>query len=73
MAKYIEMTISANDMRAFIFENTADYNEFMSEVRDKQNLKVNALKVPPQPLNSFRSRHNISHYRYDLHVLYSGK
>lgn len=62
VAKYIEMTISANDMRAFIFENTADYNEFMSEVRDKQNLKVNALKVPPQPLSSFRSRHNISHY-----------
>uniref|UniRef100_K1QNC5 Structural maintenance of chromosomes protein 5 n=1 Tax=Magallana gigas TaxID=29159 RepID=K1QNC5_MAGGI len=62
VAKYIEMTISANDMRAFIFENTADYNEFMSEVRDRQNLKVNALKVPPQQLSSFRSKHNISHY-----------
>jgi hypothetical protein len=63
VAKYIEMHISSNDMRAFIFENTADYNTFMSEVRDKQKLKINALKVPPQPLSAFKAKKHISHYR----------
>ncbi|XP_061164858.1 structural maintenance of chromosomes protein 5-like [Saccostrea echinata] len=62
VAKFIEMHISANDMRAFIFENTEDYNVFMREVRDKQNLRVNALKVPPQQLAAFNARHNISRY-----------
>ncbi|XP_078313053.1 structural maintenance of chromosomes protein 5-like [Crassostrea virginica] len=62
VAKYIEMHISANDMRAFIFENTEDYNLFMREVRDRQNLKVNALKVPNKPLSAFKARKDISYY-----------
>lgn len=70
VAKYIEMHISANDMRAFIFENTEDYNLFMREVRDRQNLKVNALKVPNKPLSAFKARKEISYYRSAISCLY---
>ncbi|XP_067886687.1 structural maintenance of chromosomes protein 5 isoform X2 [Heterodontus francisci] len=45
-AKYIENHISMNDMRAFVCVNMDDMDAFLSEVRDKQKLKVNAVCAP---------------------------
>ena len=45
-AKYIESIISRNDRKAFIFERSDDLNMFMSELRDKQKLTINAVLAP---------------------------
>ncbi|XP_048448222.1 structural maintenance of chromosomes protein 5 [Rhincodon typus] len=45
-AKYIENHIPMNDMRAFVCVNMDDMGAFLSEVRDKQRLKVNAVCAP---------------------------
>uniref|UniRef100_A0A674IF41 Structural maintenance of chromosomes protein 5 n=1 Tax=Terrapene triunguis TaxID=2587831 RepID=A0A674IF41_9SAUR len=47
-AKYVENHISANDMRAFVFENQEDMEIFLREVRDHQKLKVNAVCAPTE-------------------------
>lgn len=47
-AKYIENHIPMNDLKAFVFENGADMEVFLSEVRDNQKLKVNAVCAPNQ-------------------------
>ncbi|MBN3322157.1 SMC5 protein, partial [Atractosteus spatula] len=47
-AKYIENQVSMNDLRAFVFQKQEDMEAFMSEVRDKQKLRVNAVIAPPQ-------------------------
>ncbi|XP_048383273.1 structural maintenance of chromosomes protein 5 isoform X2 [Stegostoma tigrinum] len=45
-AKYIENHIPMNDLRAFVCVNMDDMGAFLSEVRDKQRLKVNAVCAP---------------------------
>uniref|UniRef100_F7FZ50 Structural maintenance of chromosomes protein 5 n=1 Tax=Ornithorhynchus anatinus TaxID=9258 RepID=F7FZ50_ORNAN len=45
-AKYVENHISANDMRAFVFENQDDMETFLQEVRDNQHLRVNTVIAP---------------------------
>ncbi|KAJ3586807.1 hypothetical protein NHX12_013199 [Muraenolepis orangiensis] len=45
-AIYVECHIPFNDLRAFVFEKRADMEIFMKEVRDKLNLKVNAVLAP---------------------------
>ncbi|XP_064032553.1 structural maintenance of chromosomes protein 5 [Pogoniulus pusillus] len=45
-AKYIENHISANDMRAFVFESQEDMEVFLLEMRDHQKLRVNAVCAP---------------------------
>ncbi|XP_069736917.1 structural maintenance of chromosomes protein 5 [Phaenicophaeus curvirostris] len=47
-AKYIENHISANDMRAFVFESQEDMETFLREMRDHQKLKVNAVCAPAE-------------------------
>ncbi|XP_034629986.1 structural maintenance of chromosomes protein 5 isoform X1 [Trachemys scripta elegans] len=47
-AKYVENHISANDMRAFVFESQEDMEIFLREVRDHQKLKVNAVCAPTE-------------------------
>lgn len=42
-AKYVENHISLHDLRAFVFQKKEDMEMFLSEVRDKQNLKVNSV------------------------------
>ncbi|XP_063068342.1 structural maintenance of chromosomes protein 5 [Engraulis encrasicolus] len=62
-SKYIESHIPVNDLRAFVFQKAEDMEKFMSEVRDKQGLRVNAViapqeshatKPPSRPLESLR-------------------
>ncbi|NXE83490.1 SMC5 protein, partial [Cochlearius cochlearius] len=45
-AKYIENHISANDMRAFVFESQEDMEMFL--MRDHQKLRVNAVCAPSE-------------------------
>ncbi|NXY42891.1 SMC5 protein, partial [Ceuthmochares aereus] len=61
-AKYIENHISANDIRAFVFESQKDMETFLMEMRDHQKLKVNAVcapakscaeNVPSRPIEEF--------------------
>ncbi|XP_074022762.1 structural maintenance of chromosomes protein 5 [Numenius arquata] len=47
-AKYVENHISANDMRAFVFESQEDMEMFLVEMRDHQKLKVNAVCAPAE-------------------------
>lgn len=57
------MHVSANDLKAFVFENTEDYNYFMNTMRDEQRLKVNALKAPKKPVNEYLPPNSIDRYR----------
>ncbi|KAK7492679.1 hypothetical protein BaRGS_00016158 [Batillaria attramentaria] len=61
-AKYVETHISERDMRAFVFEDPDDLDKFM-EIMQEQRLKVNTVKVPPQPLSSFKPKYPIDHIR----------
>ncbi|TNN63960.1 Structural maintenance of chromosomes protein 5 [Liparis tanakae] len=45
-AKFVENHISFHDLRAFVFQRKDDMEKFMSEVRDKMNLKVNSISAP---------------------------
>ncbi|KAF1583617.1 UNVERIFIED_CONTAM: Structural maintenance of chromosomes protein 5, partial [Eudyptes robustus] len=45
-AKYVENHISANDMRAFVFESQEDMEMFL--MRDHQKLRVNAVCAPTE-------------------------
>ncbi|NXK13972.1 SMC5 protein, partial [Herpetotheres cachinnans] len=45
-AKYVENHISANDMRAFVFESQEDMEMFL--MRDHQKLRVNAVCAPAE-------------------------
>ncbi|NWS61794.1 SMC5 protein, partial [Chunga burmeisteri] len=45
-AKYVENHISANDMRAFVFESREDMEMFL--MRDHQKLRVNAVCAPAE-------------------------
>ncbi|KAM6187098.1 structural maintenance of chromosomes protein 5 [Sarcoramphus papa] len=47
-AKYVENHISANDMRAFVFESQEDMEMFLVEMRDHQKLRVNAVCAPAE-------------------------
>ncbi|XP_074651000.1 structural maintenance of chromosomes protein 5-like [Tubulanus polymorphus] len=56
-APYIEQTIAKKDMFAFICEESDDLYKFLSILRKQQGLKVAALKMPPQPVESFQPRY----------------
>ena len=58
-AKFLEMVVPNNDMRAFVCETRKDLQLFLSEVRDKQSLKVNAVAPPETPLENFTPRRSI--------------
>ncbi|XP_031142568.1 structural maintenance of chromosomes protein 5 [Sander lucioperca] len=45
-AKFVENHISFHDLRAFVFQRKDDMERFMTEVRDKMNLKVNSISAP---------------------------
>ncbi|KAG9354043.1 hypothetical protein JZ751_012167 [Albula glossodonta] len=47
-AKYIESHLPQNDLKAFVFEKQEDMEVFMTEVRDNQRLRVNAVIAPAE-------------------------
>lgn len=68
-AKYLESTISMNDMKAFVCENNEDMKLFMEIIRTKQKLKVNVIVAPPKPASSFQPSQPISQLRqYGFHT-----
>ena len=64
-AKFVETHIAPNDIRAFVCEDPDDLEVFMCIMRDEQKLKVNAVKVPPQPVASFHPNYPIDQLKYD--------
>ncbi|XP_071488629.1 structural maintenance of chromosomes protein 5-like [Diadema antillarum] len=52
-AKYVERSIPSQDLLAFVCEDADDQDKFITEVRDKQGLRVNVVKSPAEPLSSF--------------------
>ncbi|XP_014666674.1 PREDICTED: structural maintenance of chromosomes protein 5-like [Priapulus caudatus] len=68
MAKYVENHINFKDMVAFVCEDADDMELFMKTLRDEQDLRINAVKVPDEPLASFVPPKPIEHYsRYGFH------
>ncbi|KAM3617031.1 uncharacterized protein V6R79_001296 [Siganus canaliculatus] len=69
-AKYVENHISFNDLRAFVFQRKQDMEKFMSEVRDRMNLRVNAISAPEEsvsrkpPSKSIESLRRFGFYTY---------
>ena len=54
-AKYVENSIAFRDLTSlFLFEKSDDMHLFMSEVRDRMGLVVNAALIPNQSLSSFK-------------------
>ena len=63
MAKYLEQHVSFNDMRAFVCDNTEDFNLFMDIMREEQKLRVNAVKTPNCSLDKFQPKFPIGRYQ----------
>ncbi|XP_035247497.1 structural maintenance of chromosomes protein 5 isoform X2 [Anguilla anguilla] len=62
-AKYIESHVPQNDLKAFVFQRQEDMEVFMTEVRDRQRLRVNAViapaescanRPPPRPIQALQ-------------------
>ncbi|CAN9516172.1 unnamed protein product [Ophioblennius macclurei] len=62
-AKYVETHIPFRDLRAFVFQRKDDMEMFMSEVRDKRNLKVNAICAPETSCSQKPPSRNIESIR----------
>ncbi|XP_037540129.1 structural maintenance of chromosomes protein 5 [Nematolebias whitei] len=58
-AKYVENHISFHDLRAFVFQRKDDMEKFMTEVRDKLNLKVNSISAPAESCSKRTPSRNI--------------
>uniref|UniRef100_A0A3P8UR75 Structural maintenance of chromosomes protein 5 n=1 Tax=Cynoglossus semilaevis TaxID=244447 RepID=A0A3P8UR75_CYNSE len=68
-AKYVENHIPFHDLRAFVFQKKADMEKFMTEVRDKMNLRVNAISTPEKSFSEQQpSRHIESLRRFGFHI-----
>ncbi|XP_013875182.1 structural maintenance of chromosomes protein 5 [Austrofundulus limnaeus] len=62
-AKYVENHISFNDLRSFVFQRKDDMEKFMTEVRDKLNLKVNSISAPEESCSKRTPSRNIESLR----------
>ncbi|CAJ1085313.1 structural maintenance of chromosomes protein 5 [Xyrichtys novacula] len=58
-AKYVETHIAFHDLRAFVFQRKDDMERFMAEVRDKMNLRVNAISSPEESCSRREPSRNI--------------
>lgn len=59
--KYVENAIPMRDLTSmFLFEDSNDMHHFMSEVRDKMGLTVNAALVPRHKLDDFQPPKHIN-------------
>nr|XP_040049541.1 structural maintenance of chromosomes protein 5 [Gasterosteus aculeatus aculeatus] len=62
-AKFVENHISFHDLRAFVFQKKDDMERFMTEVRDKLNLKVNSISAPEDSCSRRPPSRNIESLR----------
>uniref|UniRef100_A0A672JDM0 Structural maintenance of chromosomes protein 5 n=1 Tax=Salarias fasciatus TaxID=181472 RepID=A0A672JDM0_SALFA len=63
-AQYVETHISFHDLRAFVFQRKDDMEKFMSEVRDKKNLKVNSICAPETSCSQRPPSRNIERFGF---------
>ncbi|XP_061592251.1 structural maintenance of chromosomes protein 5 [Cololabis saira] len=63
LAKYVETHISIHDLRAFIFQRKDDMEKFMTEVRDKLNLRINSISAPEESWSRKKPSRNIESLR----------
>ncbi|XP_026224608.1 structural maintenance of chromosomes protein 5 [Anabas testudineus] len=69
-AKYVENHIPFHDLRAFVFQRKDDMERFMTEVRDRMNLKVNSIAAPEEscsrrpPSRTIESMRRFGFYTY---------
>ncbi|XP_071845736.1 structural maintenance of chromosomes protein 5-like [Apostichopus japonicus] len=54
--KFFEHVIPMNDCLAFICENADDMELFIKEIRDRQGIKINAVKSPNIPVVQFQPK-----------------
>ncbi|KAG8130631.1 hypothetical protein E2320_017235 [Naja naja] len=66
-AKYVENHISANDMKAFVFEMKEDMELFLKEMRDNNKLRVNAVCAPSESFAEKRPPKPIEELRYGFY------
>ncbi|XP_040913547.1 structural maintenance of chromosomes protein 5 [Toxotes jaculatrix] len=62
-AKYVENHIPFQDLRAFVFQKKDDMEKFMTEVRDRMNLKVNSISAPVESCSQKEPSRNIESLR----------
>jgi len=62
-AKYLENTISYNDMRAFVCENPEDVKTLLRVMREDLHLRVNVFGTVNQTLDSYQPQYPIDRYR----------
>ncbi|CAL1606066.1 unnamed protein product [Knipowitschia caucasica] len=58
-AKYVECHIAFRDLRAFVFQRKDDMEKFMTEVRDRMNLRVNSISAPAESRSQQKPSRNI--------------
>lgn len=58
-AKYVETHISFSDLRSFVFQRKDDMEKFMTEVRDRMNLRVNSISAPEESCSKKPPSRNI--------------
>uniref|UniRef100_A0AAQ4S892 Structural maintenance of chromosomes protein 5 n=1 Tax=Gasterosteus aculeatus aculeatus TaxID=481459 RepID=A0AAQ4S892_GASAC len=63
-AKFVENHISFHDLRAFVFQKKDDMERFMTEVRDKLNLKVNSISAPEDSCSRRPPSRNIERFGF---------
>ncbi|KAK7878537.1 hypothetical protein WMY93_030373 [Mugilogobius chulae] len=62
-AKYVEAHIAFHDLRAFVFQRKDDMETFMTEVRDRMNLRVNSISAPEESRSQLNPSRNIESLR----------
>ncbi|KAF3696821.1 Structural maintenance of chromosomes protein 5 [Channa argus] len=62
-AKYVETHIPFHDLRAFVFQRKDDMEKFMTEIRDKMNLRVNSICAPEESWSRRSPSRNIESLR----------
>uniref|UniRef100_UPI00358F0853 structural maintenance of chromosomes protein 5-like n=1 Tax=Myxine glutinosa TaxID=7769 RepID=UPI00358F0853 len=58
-AKYIENHIAMKYLKAFVFEKENDMESFLKLMRDEKHLRVNAVRAPSMPSNSFKAPYSL--------------
>ena len=62
--KYVESSVSRQDMLAFVCEDPADQDKLLQTLREGQNLRINVVGMPRETMSAFRSPAPIDNYRY---------
>ena len=71
-AKYVESSISFNEMKTFICMNAADHEKFYSKVREENGLIINAAVTLSSNPNEFQPSAPINRYRCAVIYIQAG-